>query len=59
MAQVGFEPTQPKHQIYSLAQLSNFGALSFVPRTGLEPAHILRCPDWKSGRLFRFAYRGI
>ena len=24
---VGFEPTQPKHQIYSLAQLSNVGAL--------------------------------
>lgn len=24
---VGFEPTQPKQQIYSLPQLSNFGAL--------------------------------
>lgn len=25
MGVVGFEPTQPKHQIYSLAQLSNVG----------------------------------
>ena len=28
--EVGFEPTQLKQQIYSLPQLSNFGALPYI-----------------------------
>ena len=43
---VGFEPTQPKQQIYSLPRLSNFGAppyklhygvFHFEPVEGFEP----------------------
>jgi len=38
---IGFEPIQPKQQIYSLPRLSNFGApptyQELEPAEGLEP----------------------
>ena len=35
---VGFEPTQPRQQIYSLPQLSNFGAFPYIKAArGLIP----------------------
>lgn len=42
MGVVGIEPTQHKHQIYSLAQLSNVGAPPFYARVeGIEPSSMV------------------
>ena len=42
---------RPKALVLQTSVTTCVTSFPFVLRTGLEPAHIFRCPDWKSGYL--------